>query len=559
MLAFSLVLLTIAVYLPAIYCGFVSYDDDVYVTANVHVLSGLSLENIEWAFIHSVSHNWHPLTMLSLMLDCSLFGLQPWGHHLVNVLLHAGNTLLVFLLLRNLTGAIWRSATVAALFGIHPAHVESVAWIAERKDVLSACFGLLSLMTYVRYAQKQSSANPRFSPVDYALAFIFFGLSLMSKPMLVTWPFVMMLLDYWPLRRWTGSPLRLLLEKIPFLALSAAVCIITLILQKYSGDLTTAEPIPLGLRAENAIITYGRYLQKLLWPDAFSVFYPYPSHFPLVQLLSAGSFILGISLVFLVQSRRHPFLFVGWAWFLGTLIPVIGLIQAGGQAMADRYIYIPSVGIFILTVWGTTEIACHWRNRVPLLSAIGLFALALCGWLTQRQLEYWQDSESLFQHALAVGGDNHLVNNDLGVVFLRKGRFDDAADQFQRATRSQPDDSDARNNLGTCFLMEGRIDDAKLQFQNAISINPNDAHAHYNLGFALDRIGAIDDAIKQYRITIRLKPDNGNAHNNLGLDLVSKNDTTEAISEFKEAIRLKPDFTAARKNLDYALSIKNGQ
>ena len=568
LMAALLVLVTIAIYWPVMRHDFVNYDDNLYVTANVHVQNGLTLENIKWACFNPVSRNWHPLTMWSHMVDCQLFGLKPWGHHLTSVLLHALNTALVFLLLRSMTGAFWRSALVAALFGLHPLHVESVAWVAERKDVLSTCFGLLSLIFYARYGRKRLAAEdrdvkargvPALRLLDYLLALIFFALGLMSKPMLVTWPFVMLLLDYWPLERFKpASAWRLLTEKIPFFALAAAVSVVTFVVQKRGGAVIAAETLPLGARSGNALISYCRYLGKLFWPTDLAVFYPHPGYWPLAKVLLAGGLIVGISVLLFVQRRRYPFLLMGWLWFCGTLVPVIGLVQVGGQAMADRYTYIPSLGVLVLAVWGVYELTKSWHYRVVALSVAGSTAVVLCLALTRQQLGYWKDSEALFRHALEVTENNYLAHLNLGSALDEKGQIDEAIREFQEAIRLKPDYALAHNNLGIALDRKGQIDEAISQFQEAIRLKPDYAEAHNNLGMALVKKGQIDEAIREFQEAIRLKPDYAEAHNNLGMALVRKGQIDEAIREFQEAIRLKPDYAEAHNNLGIALD-KEGQ
>ena len=577
--AVLLALVTVALYWPATSHDFVNYDDDLVVTSNVHVQNGLTPANIKWAFLNPMNNIWHPLTVLSHMLDCQLFGLNPWGHHLTSVLLHALNAALVFVLLQKLTGAIWRSLLVAALFGLHPLHVESVAWVAERKDVLSTCFGLLSLIFYARYAQRRSSAErrasraalavpslvTRHSSLDYVGALFFFAFGLMSKPMLVTWPFVMLLLDYWPLKRFAVADLRftnsrslpsLLLEKIPFFALAALASIVTFVVQKQTGALVAVEKLPLGARSGNALISYCRYLGKLFWPADLAVYYPHPGYWPLAEVLLAGLLLVVISVLTFAMRRQYPFLLMGWLWFVGTLVPVIQLVQTGSHAMADRYAYIPSLGILILTIWGVCELARRWRYYKTALSVMGCTAIVLCLGLTRQQLGYWQDTETLFRHALEVTDKNFIAHNSLGVTLDRKGQIDEAIRQFQAAIRLKPDYPNAHNNLGVALGRKGQTDDAISQYQEAIRLKPDYAEFYYNLGAALDKKGQNEEAINQFQAAIRLKPDYADAYNDLGAALDRKGQVEEAINQFQAAIRLKPDYAEAHNNLGVALGRK---
>jgi len=559
LLCMLLALMTIALYWPAMRNDFVNYDDQVYVTDNFHVQAGLTLENLKWAFINPVASNWHPLTMLSHMLDCQLFGLKPWGHHLTSVLLHAINTVLVFLLLRGLTGAVWRSVLVAALFGWHPLHVASVAWVAERKDVLSACFGLLSLMFYSRYARKRSGAVPQPAPFDYLLALLLLALGLMSKPMLVTWPFVLLLLDYWPLGRLKGGSLWLLVrEKIPFFALSAAASVVTFMVQGQGDVMASVETLPLWMRAGNAVISYCSYLGKLFWPTDLAVFYPLPGQLLMWKVLLAGGLLLGISMLLFVQRRRHPFFLMGWMWFLGMLVPVIGLVQVGSQAMADRYAYLPSLGISISVIWGACELTRNWRGQAVGLPVLGAVALILCLAVTRQQIGYWQNDETLFRHALAVTKNNYIALTNIGIDLDKSGQSNEAIHQFEESIRLKPDYAEAYNNLGIALGKEGHNDEAIWQYQEAIRLEPDFVEARYNLGTVLGKKGQSDEAIRQFEEAIRLKPDYADARYNLGNALFKKGQTDKAIEQYQEVIRIEPDHADDHYNLGVALE-KEGQ
>ena len=611
LLAVLLALLTVAIYWPATRWAFVNYDDDLYVTDNAPVMSGLTWETLKWAWLNPVAANWHPVTVLSHITDCQLFGLKPWGHHLTNVLLHALNAALVFALLQQMTSARWRSLFVAGLFAFHPLRVESVAWVAERKDVLSGFFGLLALIFYARYAQgrmqnaecrmqkpvtpdtQHATRNTQYvsrftfqAPTFYFLSLFFFALGLMSKPMLVTWPLLMLLLDYWPLGRMKNAgcrmqnakqadtqhatrntfqvsrftlhasistPLRLVGEKIPFFALAALASLMTFVVQQHGGAMKGAEKLPLAVRSGNALISYARYLGKLFWPTDLAVFYPHPGHWALAKVLLAGGLILGISRLLWMQRRQSPYLLVGWLWFLGTLIPVIGLVQVGNQAMADRYTYLPSLGVLVLVVWGTCELTRCWRYQVLGLSAAGVAAIVFCAALTRQQLEIWKDGEVLFRHALQVTGSNYVAHKFLGDALDKKGQIDEAISHYQEALRLKPDDALVYNNLGVAFDKKGMSEDAIHQYREIIRLEPDRPFAHYNLGNALLMKGQIDEAINQYQEALRLKPDYADGHNNLGNALGSKGQTEAAIDQYRQALRLKPEDGLTHNNLAVAL------
>ena len=564
-MAFLPGLLALLVYWPATHCGFINFDDDLYVTANPRVQSGLTVESIKSAFLVPVASNWHPVTMLSHMMDCQLFGLNPWWPHTVNVLLHALNSALVFVLLREMTGAAWRSAAVAALFAVHPLHVESVAWVSERKDVLSTFFSLLSLIFYARYAQlerekqsevisKNHASFLRRRDVCYGLAFLFLLLGLMSKAMLVTWPFVMLLLDYWPLgRARPGHMKRLIIEKMPFFALVVAASIMTMAVQQHAGAVALGGQLPFSARCENALISYCRYLGMLFWPVNLAVFYPLPGHWPIVEILMAAIALTVISVVVLLLRKRYAFLAVGWFWFVGTLLPVIGLIQAGDQALADRYMYIPSIGFFVLIIWGVYEMTSRWKEQTMVLSIAGTVTAFLCISTTSQQLGYWKDSETLFRHALDVTTDNYVADNNLAVVLEARGEFDEAMSRLQEAIRLKPYDVPAIFNLGNVYYATVQYDEAISEYRDALRLDPNNPDIHLNLGNAFFKKKQFDDAIAQYQEVVRLDPGNALAHNNLGEMLAKKGQTDDAISQYLEAIGLKPDYAQAYNNLGYLL------
>jgi protein O-mannosyl-transferase len=528
LIAALLVLVTIALYWPATRYGFINFDDPDSVTANPHVQGGLNWEGVKWAFRNTEQHAyWAPLMWLSHQLAWQLFGPNAWGHHLMNVLLHAVNTALVFLVFRRMTGATWRSLVLAAFFGWHPLRVESVAWVTERKDVLSTLFWLLTLWAYALYVEKSQVPSPK-SKVFYWLALGFFALGLMSKAMLVTVPCVLLLLDYWPLERFKpGGAWRLVREKIPFFALAAAASVVTFVVQKHGGAVIAIQNLPLGARIGNALISYCRYLGKLFWPTDLAVFYPHPGYWPMAQVLLAGGLMAGISVLLFTQRRRYPFLLVGWLWFCGTLVPVIQLVQSGEQAMADRFTYMPSLGVLILAIWGVYELTRRWRHQVMVLAVAGSAAIVLCLGLTRQQLGYWKDSETLFRHALEVTRNNPLAHKALGDALLKQGQIDEAIRQFQEAIRLQPDDADVHYDLGNSLLKKDQTDEAIHQYREVIRLQPDDADAHNNLGNALLMNGQIDEAIRQFQEVIRLKPDDAEAHNNLGIALGRKGRTRD--------------------------------
>jgi tetratricopeptide (TPR) repeat protein len=574
-LCWLLALATLTVFLPVARQGYVNYDDSDYVTENAHVQSGLKWANVVWAFTTGHASNWHPLTWLSHMLDCQLFGSKAGPQHLVSVGFHIANTLLLFLLLRRMTGALWRSALVAALFALHPLHVESVAWVSERKDVLSAFFFLLTVGAYVRYVEVQSrrakvqspgAGAPRFTlhaSRYYLLSLLFFALGLMSKPMLVTMPFVLLLLDYWPLQRSRPSALnsqpstffRLVAEKAPFVLLAAASSVVTFIVQRKGGAVSTA--LTFGERIANALVSYVRYIGKMFWPENLSILYPHPGHWPAWQVMASASVLLAVSVAVILMGRKRPYLVVGWLWFCGTLIPVIGLVQVGIQSMADRYTYVPLIGLFIMLAWGIAELipVRPWRGSALAVGAAAL--LAACACLTGRQIRFWRDSEALFRHAVQVTRNNYLAYNNLGFYLSGQGRTTEAMENYRLALKINPAYEDALNNLGYALAGQKKYAEAIPLYEAALRIKPLHAEVHNNLGNALSETGKIDDAIKHYLIALQQKPDHADAHNNLGIALAMKGKLDEAITHFHEAIRCKPSYASAHSNLGNALAVQH--
>lgn len=553
----ALALVTIGVYSQVIGFDFVNYDDPDYVTANKMVRAGLTPGGIIWAFTHFYAGNWHPLTWISHMLDCQIFGEHAGWHHLVNVLLHAANAVLLFILLERLTGARWRSALVAALFALHPLHVESVAWIAERKDVLSTFFGLLSLLAYVESSKFQVSVSRKW----FLRALVFFALSLLSKPMLVTLPFVMLLLDFWPLQRvenigwrtfFKASFGKLALEKWPWFALSLASSVITFIAQKSGGAVASVEGLPFSIRLANAIVAYLDYIIKTLWPFHLTVFYPLAHTQPANWVILAAVFLAVIPIGAVMSLRRRPYFFVGWFWFLGTLVPVIGLVQVGSQAMADRYTYVPHIGLFIAAVWGLAE-GFNRLKLSPVAAVVGTVVLIFFASVTIYQLQYWRDSFALFNHALAITTENAPAHNNLGTALAALGKRDEALAHYQEAVRLQPGNALYQNNLATAFLRAGHLDEAIEHYHEALRDNPKFAEVYSNLGSLFLGLHRFDDSIANFNEALRLDPENGETRSNLGNALLAAGRLDEALAQYLEAVRLSPDSATVHLNAGLAL------
>jgi tetratricopeptide (TPR) repeat protein len=621
--------ITFAVFGQTLRHQFVNFDDDQYVYDNPQVAQGLTLPGIAWAFTTSYSAYWHPLTWLSHMLDCQLWGLNAGGHHLTNVIFHAANAMLLFMVLQRMMGlrseasppqvglrsnksigattpqvglrseasppqaglcpdkgvgasavaeamadksappasVLWPSAFVAAMFAIHPLNVESVAWVAQRKNVLSTFFWLLTMWAYTRYVEKSKVQSPK-SKVFYGLALVFFALGLMSKPMLVTLPFVLLLLDYWPLGRvtrlhcasarqaggkWQVTSLRLVVEKLPFLLLAAVSSVVTYVGQKSEAAMMTLEQIPLGVRLAKVPVNYVTYLRNTIWPEGLAIPYPYPPAFPVFLVVLCTLLLAGVTLLVLWAARTKPYAAVGWFWFLGTLVPVIGLVQVGVTPVADHFTYVPQIGLYLAVAWAIRDLTVSWRYRHQALGTVvtmAITALMVCAW---KQTSYWRNSESLWTHTLACTSDNFIGHYSFGTVLVQKGNVDEAIAHFQKALQINPNDAGVCYNLGNALFQKGKVDEAIAQYQKALQIKPDFAEVCYNLGNALFQKGNVDEAIVHFQRALQINPDNAKAHNNLGSALLQKGDVDEAIAEYQKALQLDPDYAGACYNLGNAL------
>jgi Flp pilus assembly protein TadD len=541
---------TAVAFAPTLGNDFVNYDDQDYITQNPQVQAGLTGPGVWWALTTAHASNWHPLTWLSLQLDRQLYGPGARGFHFTNLLLHTANAILLFLALRGLTGAVWRSALVAALFALHPLHVESVAWAAERKDVLSTLFWMLTLVAYLGYVRRQGLGR-------YALVALAFTLGLLAKPMLVTLPCVLLLLDVWPLRRWQpGQPQsaavagRLLLEKAPLFALAAVSSAITFWAQRRGGAVASLEVFPLDVRLGNAVVAYVRYLWLMLWPSSLAVFYPHPGAALPFWQVGGATLVLAVLTVLIIHERqRHPYLLVGWLWYLGTLVPVLGIVQVGEQALADRYTYVPLIGVFLALVWGMVDLIPCFRYRGVVLAAAAAAVLVALTVATRNQVRCWHDRATLWAHAAQADPDNHLAHYNLGVILLEQGQRDRAREEFQEAVRARPTDWLAHNNLGTLAQQRGDHEEAAYHFAAALKSRPEQPSVRGNLGLALAMQGQLPEARSQFDAALRVDPTDAELHNGLGMTLGMMGDAGGAAGEFTEAIRLNPRHAEAHFNL----------
>jgi tetratricopeptide (TPR) repeat protein len=548
---------------------FVSYDDYRYVVQNPWVTNGITLDGVQWAFTHVHASNWHPLTTISHMLDCQLYGLQPSGHHLTNILMHAAAAILLFVALKKLTGDFWPSLLVAAVFAVHPLRVESVAWVSERKDVLSGVFFMLTLWAYAHYARTKGSLY-----FWYLTVVLLFALGLMCKPTLVTVPFVLLLLDYWPLGRTQTSSsgsgitknrwLGLIVEKLPLFVLSAASCVATLLAQKQALDASLKPPV--GERLGNALVSYVGYIGQMFWPARLAVLYPYPEgNLRVQQVILALLLLVVVSVSVFVWRRKYPFLVTGWLWYLGMLVPMIGIVQVGSQTRADRYTYLPQIGLYLIGVWGAMELFHQWRRSRLILTVAALLILTALITRSYFQTSYWRDTETLWRHAVVTTSNNYIATNNLAQTLFQLGRFDEAIAESQKALKIKPDFAAAHNNLGAALVENqrsdngaprenGAVDEAIAHYRMALQINPDFAQAHSNLGNALLLKGQTDEAIVHYQKALEIDPNIPEARYSLGNAFLAERRYSESIANYEAALRILPDYFEAHYNLGRVLA-----
>ena len=574
LISILLMVAVLSVFSQMVRHDFINYDDGVYVTNNSHVRTGLSIRNISWAFTTMEASNWHPLTWLSHMLDCQLYGLNPTGHYLTNLFFHMANVLLLFLVLRTATGRLWESAMVAALFALHPLHVESVAWVSERKDVLSAFFWMLTILAYLRYIRSPGIGR-------YVIIVIFFASGLMAKPMLVTLPFVLLLLDFWPLGRLELSICRkdlelsgaslpdqngsrpikyLILEKTPLFLLSVVSSIVTYVAQSRGETIAALKMIPITIRCLNGCLAYVQYLWKMIWPSNLAIIYPHPvNSLPVWSGIAAGLFLVLVLLFAIRYAFRYPFFLAGWLWYMGTLIPVIGIVQVGVQSMADRYTYLPSIGIFIIFAWSVPRMLSMMRHirLLNMFIAISASTILICfSVVTWLQLGHWQDTEEVFRHAVFATRNNHVAHCNLGNALLKQNKLEEAFREYERALEIWPRYPDANNNLGLIYAKKALLKKAMAYYKKAIQVDPRHILAHLNMADALTELDQLNDAVFYYNKTLVINPDLGKVHNALGVALAGLERMDEAIAHLNRAIDLCQDCPGPLNNLGRVFTLR---
>ena len=598
----GLSILVLTIYLQTLGFDFINLDDNLYIYRNPTVLSGLNWDSVRWAFTAFHAANWHPVTWLSHLADVELFGADPGGHHATNIFFHLANTLLAFFVFQKYTGAVWKSAIVAALFAVHPLHVESVAWVSERKDVLSAFFWLLTMLFYCKYARaRQIIKNPPTTNSTtfaenrpafyYFLTLLFFAVGLMSKPMLVTLPMVLLLLDFWSLERLqTLRDLpRLFLEKIPFLALSAISSVITVIAQRRGGAFQSLEMLPLETRLINSAVSYVKYIVMMFYPANLSVWYPYDRNFAWWQIIGSLALLIGISIFCLRQIKRRKYFLFGWLWFLGTLVPVIGLVQVGAQPLADRYTYVPYFGLFVMLVWGLAEVFLHLRWSWSLIAAFVIASLLILSAISYRQTAHWKNDEALYRHSLSVTTNNFLImqnychalmvqerfdeaealcresiaaqpdyaesHNTLGVILVRKNQLEAGIESFQKALVLSPNYAGVYANLAVAFVLQNNPDEAEINLQKAVELNAGNiprewSKIYNNIALAYLKQKKIEEAKDQIETAIRQSPFEADLYNTYGMILLDQDKKDEAAVQFEKALELNSDLQSARDNLN---------
>jgi Tfp pilus assembly protein PilF len=588
LICLALAISTFAVFYQVHSFKFINIDDPVYVYRNPNIQSGFTFDSIEWAFTTGYFGNWNPLTWLSYMFDWQFFGSKAAGFHITNLIFHIANTLLLFIVLKQMTNALWRSAFVAALFALHPLHVEPVVWVSCRKDVLSAFFWLLTIWAYLQYIRKPDIFR-------YLLIVLMYILSLMAKPMLVTLPFLFLLLDYWPLERisrfdWR-TIYRLVLEKIPLIVLAAVFSVLAFFTQRNVGALPELADLGLKFRACNAVISYIKYIEKLFWPSRLAVFYPHPGEDVSILFAVISAVILIVMTILILRSaKKHRYLVTGWFWYLGTLVPVIGLVQIGSHAMADRYTYITLSGLFIVIAWGLPELLEKLRYRKIILWVSSLTVLSVLTVLAYLQVQYWKSSITICQHALKVTKGNYAVHafiaeafldddrvsaaiwhntealrinpacaiarNGLGVIFYKMGKIDEAVNHFNKAVDIDPRQKDVYSNLGMAFAAKGKFEQAVSFYHKELQINPDSINTRLNLGAALTSSGKLEQAAKEYEKILSIQPRNAVANNDFGVVLFKQGKLDQAIVHFRQAVKINPQYSDARKNLNSVLAEK---